>query len=101
MCNPMAVGMAITAVGTYAQAQAANKSKQAILAAREAERVRQQGLQNESANTFNQALKKQGVEEVEKAMKTATEGRIAAGEGTSLLLRLSLQSHPSAEPRRL
>ncbi len=91
MCNPMVIGMAISAAGTYAQAQAAKKSQQAIMQARDAERKRQLGMQQESDATFNQALKKQGVDEVEKAMKASTEGRIAAGEA-------NVASAPSVAP---
>jgi len=87
----MSIGLAMTAAGTYAQAQAAKKSQQAILQARDAERKRQLGMQQESDATFNQALKKQGVDEVEKAMQTATQNRIATGEA-------NVASAPSIAP---
>lgn len=76
----MAIGMAITAAGTYAQASAAKKSENAILQAREQERQRQKAYQNQSAALFDQSLSNQGVAKTESAMKKDVEQRVAQGE---------------------
>ena len=78
MCNPMAIGLAMTAAGTYAQSQAAQRSQRAINDAREAERIRQRALQEQSNNLFNESLSKQGSETYDASAKAAVDRRVAA-----------------------
>lgn len=78
MCNPMAAAMAVTAAGTYAQNEAAKKSQRAISSAREAERIRQNGLQQQSNALFNESLSKQGQPAYADQAKAGIDRRIAA-----------------------
>ena len=50
----------MTAVGTAAQAAAARKSQKAMSGAREAERIRQKGYQEQSDAAFNESMSQQG-----------------------------------------
>jgi hypothetical protein len=70
--------MAMTAAGTYAQSQAARKSQQAIRGAREAERIRQRALQDQSNSLFNESLSKQGSDTYEDDAKANVDRRIKA-----------------------
>jgi hypothetical protein len=74
----MAIGMAVSAAGTLAQNEAAKRSQRAINDAREAERIRQKGLQAQSDATFQEALSKQGAPGYEQAAKAAVERRVGA-----------------------
>jgi hypothetical protein len=74
----MAIGMAATAAGTYAQNEAAKKSQNAINSAREAERIRQRGLQSQSDALFSESLSKQGAPAYADQAKASMNRRVAA-----------------------
>lgn len=48
MCDPVSIGLAMTAAGSVAQAAGQSKARKAMNGAREAERIRQLGLQGKS-----------------------------------------------------
>lgn len=74
----MAIGMAVSTAGTFAQAQAAKKSQRAINDAREAERIRQQALQDQSDKLFSESLSKQGSVPYDENAKSSIDRRVAA-----------------------
>jgi len=56
MCNPVAIGLALTAAGTAAQVAGQRKAQKAMEGAREAERIRQKGYQDESTAVLDKSM---------------------------------------------
>ena len=67
MCDPITASIALTVAGTAAQAAGANRAKKAMQGAQSAERIRQKGLQDQSA-----------------AVQSANEGRSTRNEQDSM-----------------
>jgi hypothetical protein len=84
MCNPVAIGLALTAAGTAAQAQGQRRAQKAMTGAREAERIRQKGYQSESdailAKSMDNADKTNQDQQEAKAL---SERQVAAEKATS------------------
>lgn len=71
----------MTAAGTAANAVAARKSQKAMEGAREAERIRQQGFQQESNAAFDESLSKQGADLQKNSIAQAEAERAATMQG--------------------
>jgi hypothetical protein len=56
MCDPVSASIALTAAGTAAQAAAANQSQKAMQGAREAERIRQKGFQEQADASLGKSV---------------------------------------------
>lgn len=87
MCNPVAIGLALTAAGTAAQVAGQRKAQKAMEGAREAERIRQKGYQDESAAVLD------------KSMANADKGAQDAQEAEALAKRESDAANATASVR--
>lgn len=56
MCNPLAIGLALTAAGTAASAAGQRRAEKAMDGAREAERIRQKGFEDESKSVLDTSM---------------------------------------------
>jgi hypothetical protein len=56
MCNPIAISLAMSVAGSAAQAAGQARARKAMEGAREAERIRQAGLQGKSNELFTESL---------------------------------------------
>jgi len=68
----------MVAAGTYAQSEGAKKAQKAINKAREAERVRQMGINDKSNTLFKESLDKQGADTIGAKTDKAIGDRLAA-----------------------
>lgn len=84
MCDPVSLAitsLVATGAGTAMQAAGAAKSRKAMNAAANAERLRQQGYQQEADSLFAESLSKQGAEQQMKGISDAEAARLATTQG--------------------
>ena len=84
MCDPVSLAvtsLVATGAGTAMQAAGARKSRKAMDAAANAERLRQRGYQQEADSLFAESLSKQGAEQQMKGISDAEAARLAATQG--------------------
>lgn len=80
MCDPVSASIALTAAGTAAQAAAANKSQKAMTGAREAERIRQKGYQEQADASLGKSVAGASRGEQDSAEANALAERLAASD---------------------
>ena len=78
MCDPVSISLAMTAAGSAAQAAGQSKARKAMDDARQAERIRQQGLQAGSNSLVSESLANASAESQNQQQGKATDARKAA-----------------------